>query len=270
MSDRFLKVYDVRMLRALSPVQVVGDPFLLRFLPAFSSQLVVISSMGQLQILDAGAPASASIQLFQVDSEGAMCMALEVSSSCQCVAVGDAGGYLHTLASNSSPAINSYSRPTEFADPIESLTISIAMDDTDTPLTSVPVPVPLSDEPLLSNWPEQFTRRKYRPTLAIDPAILSNIRMVGTIGYAPCPPGYKPFQIALSAEKRSQRGRKHSATDSNHSKGNISFKKIKQYNNYILYYFNAIEQTMQMQIRCGSVTATWKCATSKAVWMKPN
>ena len=217
-SDRFLKIYDVRMLRALSPVPVVGEPFLLRFLPAFSSQLAVISAMGQLQVLDAAAPSSSALQLFQVNNEGAMCMGLEVSSSCQCLAVGDAGGYVHTFASNTSALFNSFSRPTEFADPVESLPVSITMDDTATPLTSVPFPLEHS-LPLLSDWPEQFTRRRFRKVPPIDHSILANMRMVGTIGYAPSPPGHRPNQVAYAAEKRTQRGQKHSGTDSTHSKG---------------------------------------------------
>lgn len=220
-SDRFLKVYDVRMLRALSPLPVVGEPFLLRFLPAFSSQLAVISAMGQLQIMDAAAPASSALQLIQVVSEGAMCMALEVSSSCQCLAVGDGGGYLHTFASNPSPAFNSYSRPTEFADPVDPLIVSINMGDLSTPFTAVPCP--LTEGPLLSDWPDKFTRRKCRRVPPIDQAILSNMRMVGTIGYAPCPPAHRPNQVFYSTEKRAQRGRKHSGADSIHAKGTHQF-----------------------------------------------
>lgn len=216
--DRFLKIYDVRMLRALSPVPVVGEPFLLRFLPAFSSQLAVISAMGQLQIVDAAAPAASALQLFQVNNEGAMCMALEVSSSCQCLAVGDAGGYVHTFASNASALFNSFSRPTEFADPVESLPVSINMDDITTPFTSIPFPLKHS-EPLLSDWPEQFTRRKFRKVPPIDHAILANMRMVGTIGYAPSPAGHRPNQVSYSTEKRTQRGQKHSGSDSTYSKG---------------------------------------------------
>lgn len=215
-----MKVYDVRMLRALSPVPVVGEPFLLRFLPAFSSQLAVISAMGQLQVLDASAPASSAIQLFQVNSEGAMCMGLEVSSSCQCLAVGDAGGYVHTFASNASAVFNSFSRPTEFADPIEPLSVSIPMDDNTTPFTAIPFPLERS-EPLLSDWPEQFTRRRYRKVPAIDQTILKNIRLVGTIGYAPSPAGHRPNQVNYAAEKRTQRGRKHSGSDGGHAKGGI-------------------------------------------------
>lgn len=220
MSDRFLKVYDVRMLRALSPVPVVGDPFLLRFIPAFSSQLAVISALGQLQILDATAPASSAMQLFQINSEGAMCMALEVSTSCQCLAVGDAGGYLHTFASNSSATFNPFSRPTEFADPVEPLSTSIPIDDTSIPLTTIPIPIN-KNGPLLSDWPEQYTRRKFRRVPQIDHAILNNMRMVGTIGYAPNPTGRRPNQVSYQSEKRGHRGRKQSLSDPTHIKGSF-------------------------------------------------
>lgn len=206
------------MLRVLSPVPVVGEPFLLRFLPAFSSQLAVVSAMGQLQILDAAAPASSALQLLQVNSEGAMCMALEVSSSCQYLAVGDAGGFLHTFASSPSASFNSFSRPTEFADPVDPLPVSIPMDDTTIPFTSIPFPME-HNQPLLSDWPEQFTRRRYRKVPTIDPSILANMRMVGTIGYAPSPAGHRPNQVSYSTEKRTQRGRKNSGNDSTNSKG---------------------------------------------------
>lgn len=146
------------MLRALSPVPLVGEPFLLRFLPAFSSQLAIVSAMGQIQVLDVAAPASSALQLLQVNT-GAMCMALEVSSSCQYLAVGDAGGYLHTFTSSQTPTISTFSRPTEFAEPLE-LRQPLAIDDLSVPLSSIPAPYP--NGPLLSNWPEQLTRRKYR------------------------------------------------------------------------------------------------------------
>lgn len=208
------------MLRALSPIPVVGEPFLLRFLPAFSSQLAVTSAMGQLQVVDAGAPCASAQQLLQIDTEGAMCMAMDVSSSCQCLAVGDAGGYLHTFLTNEAATFNSFSRQTEFADPVEPLPVSIPFDDTTTPFTAVSCPDVKNDH-MLSDWPDKFTKRRFRKVPSISPAILANMRLVGTIGYAPCPQNHIANQVSYGYEKRANHGGKHHSSDSASFKGNF-------------------------------------------------
>lgn len=44
--DRFLKVYDLRMMRAITPLQVHVDPAFLRFIPTYTSRLAIISQSG--------------------------------------------------------------------------------------------------------------------------------------------------------------------------------------------------------------------------------
>jgi len=63
-------VYDLRMLRAVSPMQTVVDPLYLRFMPSITSQLVVVSAAGQAQLLDTIALAEPKICLLQVDCPG--------------------------------------------------------------------------------------------------------------------------------------------------------------------------------------------------------
>lgn len=45
--DRFLKVYDLRMMRAITPLQVHVDPAFLRFIPTYTSRLAIISQSGR-------------------------------------------------------------------------------------------------------------------------------------------------------------------------------------------------------------------------------
>ena len=50
-------------------------------------------------------------------------------------------------------------RPTEFADPIETIP-SIPFDDDITPYSTIPMVY--SDQPLLSDWPEEYLKKIYR------------------------------------------------------------------------------------------------------------
>jgi len=100
--------------------------------------------------------------LFQINTAGSMCLALDVSSSCQCMAFGDGGGSIHFYTSNPHTAMfNSFSRETEFADPVEPLPPINILDDV-TPLSSVPLPYCQQGATLLSDWPEQYLKKIYR------------------------------------------------------------------------------------------------------------
>lgn len=68
--DRFLMVYDLRMMRAVTPIQTVLDPLYLRFLPSVSSRLAVVSALGHAQILDTVAFVEPRLCLMQMDSPG--------------------------------------------------------------------------------------------------------------------------------------------------------------------------------------------------------
>lgn len=59
-------VYDLRVMRAVTPIQVMLNPLLLRFLPSFSSRLVTVSALGQMQLVDTGALSQSNLCLYQV------------------------------------------------------------------------------------------------------------------------------------------------------------------------------------------------------------
>ncbi|XP_069700683.1 PAN2-PAN3 deadenylation complex catalytic subunit PAN2 isoform X2 [Periplaneta americana] len=200
--DRFLMVYDLRMMRAVTPIQVMLDPLLLRFLPSFSSRLVTVSTLGQIQLVDTVALSQPNLCLYQMNTAGSMCLALDVSSSCQCMAFGDGGGSIHFYTSNPHTAMfNSFSRETEFADPVEPLQPIGILDDV-TPLSSIPLPYCQQGTSLLSDWPGQYLKKVYRRTPPIDPEILRTMKMQGTIGYAPNPMSSRRNQVAYKLEKR--------------------------------------------------------------------
>ena len=186
--DRFLMVYDLRILRAISPLQVMVVPSQLRFLPSMSSRIVVLSSLGQVQLVDTAALATPQMSMFQIHSaamEGCNIMSLDISPSNQCLAFGDTSNSINLYASVADPVLNPYARDSEFADPIEQLS---PMDIND-PLAiyaSVPRPhLPPGQSSYSSDlWPERFMRPGYRPTPDIDAEILKSMKVVGNIGYS--------------------------------------------------------------------------------------
>lgn len=186
--DRFLMVYDLRMIKAISPIQVMLVPYQLRFLPSMSSRIVVLSSLGQVQLVDTAALSTPQMSMFQIHSaalEGCNIMSLDISPSNQCMAFGDTSNSVHLYSSVAEPILNPYARDSEFADPIETLPPMDICDELAI-YSSVPRPhLPPGQTTYLSDfWPERFMRPAHRPTPEVDPEILKSMKVVGTIGYA--------------------------------------------------------------------------------------
>ncbi|CAL8113910.1 unnamed protein product [Orchesella dallaii] len=214
--DRFLKVYDLRVLRALAPIQISVDPFMLRFLPSFSSRIATVSPSGQMEISETQALTTSNIMLYQVTTSGSMCLAYDVSSSCHHMAFGDSAGYLHLFSSNPAAMFNSYSRETEFADPLPSLP---PMNVTDEMACYASVALPLMHTPLLSEWPSEVLQPVYRKAPEVDRQILQSMKMVGTIGYAPNPGTYRRNQMQY---KPNTGGQSHSIQSGMATSGTVS------------------------------------------------
>ncbi|XP_060794532.1 PAN2-PAN3 deadenylation complex catalytic subunit PAN2 isoform X1 [Neoarius graeffei] len=184
--DRFLMVYDLRMMRAVTPLQVHVDPLFLRFIPTYTSRLAIISQTGQCQFCEPTGLANLA-DIFHVSTVGQLLMSFDVSSSKQALAFGDSGGCVHLWSSAQEVSFNDYSRETELALPclVDSLP-QLDWNHELVPLSLVPMPL-TSTEPLFSDWPSTLITPSPRRAPAVDPEILRTMKTVGFIGYAQNP-----------------------------------------------------------------------------------
>lgn len=183
-SDRFLIVHDLRMMKTIAPIIMVFSPYLLRFIPAFSSRFCVVSQTGQIQFLDVTKkfeqPMIGSISI----PPGSFINSMDISNSCQAFAFSDNAGYVYLYGSNNDVKFNNFSKETELADPIEPLPF-LSFDDQQSfsciPFNKSDIP---KDEALLSDWPPENCKQLFRLKKPIDDDILSSMKMKGNIGYA--------------------------------------------------------------------------------------
>ncbi|XP_019630569.1 PREDICTED: PAB-dependent poly(A)-specific ribonuclease subunit PAN2-like isoform X1 [Branchiostoma belcheri] len=198
--DRFLMIYDLRVMRAMAPMQLSIDPMFLRFVPTYTPRIVAVSQAGQFQILDlAGVMTPASMAIHQLNTHGHMCMGFDISTSCEAFSFGDNGGLLHLWTDREEVLYNNYSHPTEFADHPEHLP-AMSIVDPLTPLASIPMLYENCHGPLLSDWPEDCMKYVKRRMPPIDPEILASMKVVQFIGYAPNPRVKKRNQVPYRAK----------------------------------------------------------------------
>lgn len=144
--DCQLKVFDLRAMRPISPCNVTMlQPFLVKSYPHINSTILVLSQMGEFQLLDVRGlvtPSNMIVnQLSSPSHDGTMTCTVDVGPS-PCIAFGDSCGIVHLWSTQEDDVVmNPYAQPSVFPDEVEE-TPFISWDDDDpnsAPLSAVPM-----------------------------------------------------------------------------------------------------------------------------------
>lgn len=234
-ADRLLMVYDMRVMRAMAPIQSSIDPTYLRFLPHIPNQLIIVSQMGNFQLTDTTAM-TPSMMIFPVDTQGAAISSFDMSQTCQALAFGDSAGHVHLFANNEHAVFNGFQQPTEFSVPFEPPINGMHIMDELASFTSVPMMYP-ANEPLLSDWPVSMTRKVNRRPKPIDPEILRSMKLVHNVHCVPNPGKTRRNQVPYKLGKEDGTKRQLSVPESPSGRVDDPFKTVpKTYQRMLMRY----------------------------------
>ena len=197
MADSFVNVFDIRNFRLIFSHQFNVDPFMVRFFPMYNNRAMVLSQLGQFQIVDPSGlaiPESLVLHKIALPSPDTVITSCDLSSTSHAIVFGDSSGLLQLYGDSAEPTFNEFENPTEFPNP-PATNMYVSYDDYSVPFSSYPLPITAASKPLLSEWPAQLTKPRYYDPPKIPEEISKKIEYVDFIGYAPYPMGWVRNQV---------------------------------------------------------------------------
>ncbi|KAI1731835.1 PAB-dependent poly(A)-specific ribonuclease subunit PAN2 [Ditylenchus destructor] len=192
-SDPFLKMYDVRMsLKCLAPHSVLFPPTMCRFANPFSDgQLIYGSKFGH--VMTTNLDNSYNELLYQYCSGVQMPCSMDVSSSRQCLAIGDNTGSICLFGDRQADSMfNQESWMTIFPTIEESLPPT-SINDKNSSISVVPSPLPPTNGYCSDFWPENALQRQCRKSKPIPDEIIRVTKSAHSVLYAKNPRANTPL-----------------------------------------------------------------------------
>ncbi|CAG8616504.1 10808_t:CDS:10, partial [Acaulospora morrowiae] len=196
--DPLVKLYDVRTMRPLVPMSFPSGPCFLKMHPKLSTTVFIMSRSGQFHVCDVGN--ASGTHFYQANAS--YINAIDLSTSGEMLAFGDAVSMIHLWSDRKSSKINAYSNPVELP-AVPDSTSKVVVGENDS--LSL-VGMPYYREPLLSVWPSSMVFEVGNPSPKIDPEILSSMKMIDFVGYAPNPGYQRRNQVFRWSRKERKSG----------------------------------------------------------------
>jgi PAB-dependent poly(A)-specific ribonuclease subunit 2 len=167
MLDPLVNVYDLKNMKPIQPIPFPALAAHVRLHPKMSTTSFVMSSQGQLHIVDLMNVNTSNVRQANVLTYLTM---LEIAPSGEAIALADAECNIHLWGSPSRIHFADLSHPIEFSDPDEA---HQQLDWNDSPLNSIGMPY--YRDVLLSAWPSHNIYEVGAPPVRIDPQLLSTL-----------------------------------------------------------------------------------------------
>ncbi|GJJ12243.1 hypothetical protein Clacol_006484 [Clathrus columnatus] len=204
-ADQFVRIFDLRALRPLTPIPFLAGPAFINVHPAKGSTVIVTSSQGVVGVIDVLNQGTTAPEFNQVET-AAFLTATAISYTGDYLAFGAADGSLRLLStSNGDIPFNGFEgQAIPWADALDPFP-DISWND-ETPLNSIGLPY--YDTPLLSATSREFYQSvPFLPAPRIPQQILNSMKTVDFIGYAALPKELRGKRNMVLGNTRTREGR---------------------------------------------------------------